>query len=150
MKTDQTTTAPAAPVSIKVSYRVTGGGKLLTRENMARIRALDPRVNTTNVGPYTLPNYKNEYRLIHHPKKGYSWIEVYYGNGMSGWSKSIRACVINAARLGLSVVVDPAPVPARSAAPFFYSADRARLFGRASADGDWFEGATINILREAA
>ena len=116
---------------------------------MLRIRALDPKINICNVGPHTLPNYKNEYRLIRHPRKGYAFIEVYYGHGLGGFQKTIRDCVIRAAGLGFDVVVDPEPVPARPAAPFFFNADRCRMYAGYKLHPDWFDGAPITFPRRA-
>ena len=139
----------STPTPVRVSFRVTGGGRLLTRANLHRIRALSQKVNKSMVGPGTLPDYKDEYRLIYHPKQGYAWIEVYYGSGMRGWHKSIREAVIGAAQLGIPVVVDPEPVPARPAGAYFDAAARAKINpGRNWPD--WFEGAEITFPRRAA
>lgn len=101
---------------ITVRYAVSGG-RHLTHANMARIRALDTKVDTCHVGPAALKNYKPEYRLIHDPKKGYAFVEVYYLSGMSGWSPTIRGCAIRAASFGFVVEVMDAPTPPAAPRP---------------------------------
>lgn len=87
------------------------GGRHLSHANMTRIRALSLRVDTCHVGQFALKDYKPEYRLIHDPKQGYAWVEVYYGSGACGWCPTIRDCVIRAAAFGFVVELMDAPTP---------------------------------------
>ena len=110
-------------MSTRLSVRVKViGGRHLSRANMPRIRALSLRVDTCHVGPSSLKNYKPEYRLIHDRKKGFAWVEVYYGSGMAGWSPTIRAAVIRAASMGFVVEMMDVATPPTCPPPaeYFY------------------------------
>lgn len=108
--------APAA-VSVKWSVSVKNG-HLLTKRNMPRIRAISREIDRCHVGPGALPNYRCEYRLIHNPKKGFAFVEVYYGCGMTGFQSTIRKAVVAASRFA-DVVVDETETIPRPASSFY-------------------------------
>lgn len=108
----------SAPTVVQVRYSVSHSS-LLTRKNAARIRALAPTVDRSHVGPYSLANYKCEYRLHFWPGKGWHWVEVYYASGMCGFHRTLRGAVIAAARLGNRIQIEAEELPCRPPSPYF-------------------------------
>jgi hypothetical protein len=87
-------------VRIRAHARIEGG-RFISEKNMQRIRVRSLHVqrgHDSSWRPYFDPaTYKETWVIRKHPQKGYIFLEISHGGGVSGFRKTLRELILSVA-----------------------------------------------------